>query len=260
MKKIFIAILLSLVAFSSCKKETCPEPFCTYTMTFTVGELAGRADLPVDKLTMILLDEKRAQRTGPIYIDLSGAAENAVKNNGVYTFTISQPLPYGDFKMWIWGNVTDESVATFDWTGLNMKSNNTGNDYLLAVAEDVSIHQRHLSATKELHRLTARVNMAAVGAPDEVIDGVTLFVNQINTRVDNNLEYTTHNSASIDFDATKSDIPPSHIYIFPTLADQQTQFTLGYNLAGGGGRGSIEKSQIIDSGQVYDIEFNTMPD
>lgn len=255
MKRLILTAILLTTLLSSCKEEYCPPPSCVLTMNFSVESLTGRETLPVDKLTMFLLDETTSQRIGPIYIDMEQAKQSTKQSGSTYSFSIKQRLPLGEYKMWIWGNVEDESIASFDWYSLVMTNDMTGGDYLLCKAKNINLNELRQSSDEVLERLTASVNFSVAAG---VGQGVALYVQPVYTKVNADMVYSADNADRIDFELGTSVVPPKQAYFFPTIENKTTQMHFTYTIDEENIRETDIKSEVLVAGETYNIEFERL--
>lgn len=256
MKRLILTTILLTTLLSSCKEEYCPPPSCVLTIDFSVETLTGRQTVPVDRLTMFLLDETTSQRIGPIYLDMEQVKHSAKLSGSTYNFSIEQRLPLGEYKMWVWGNVQDESIASFDWYSLVMENNMSGGDYLLCKAKTITLKEHRQSSDEVLERLTASVNFSVAAG---VGQGVALYVQPVYTKVNADMVYSADNLDRIDFELGASVVPPTQAYFFPSVEGEATQMHFTYYTTDENStRETDVKSGILVAGETYNIEFDRL--
>lgn len=250
MKKILFILTAVVVSLVSCKEETCDISFCDMTFHFTVAA-DDTEPFPVEKLQLFMKDNVAGSILGPITFDPALLSASAVRENDSVRFSATQRIPRGDYTLWCWANVHDESVYSFDRYSLSSKDNITGSYYLLGKAASMQIGQRLMETSFELSPVTAQVSLTILPTYDRV---VSLYVAEVALQVDAEGNCSGEKTLSIEADRFEP-MPPSTIYLIPTAegSTQPAEFTLTYQI---GSTNYVERAEAtLQAGQNIPVTF-----
>mgnify|MGYP005768067083 FL=1 len=256
MKKTLFILAATAALLSSCKEETCDVSFCDMTFRFTAaGDDTG--EFPVGKLQLFLKDNVGGRISGPVTFDPETLKASAVEEaDGSFRFSATQRIPRGDYTLWCWANVHDESVYSFDRYSISMKDNITGSGYLLGKSAGMQIGSRLMETSFDLVPVTARVPVTVHPDFDRA---VSLYIADVARRVDADGNYSEPGTMAFEADRFEN-MPPSLIYLFPTLTDgsagtpaRPSEFTLTYRI---GTTDYVERAEaLLLAGEIVPVTF-----
>ena len=256
MKKIPFLLIVLVAMLSACKEETCDVSFCDMTFHFTTPN-DGSGQFPVEKLQLFLKDNVRDQISGPINFDPSALSASAEEDTeGMIHFSATQRIPRGDYTLWCWANVYDESVYSFDRYSLSMKENITGSYYLLGKASNLQITQRLMETSFDLTPVTTQVPVSIQMTYDKII---SLYIADVANQVDASGNYSGATTMAYEADRF-NDMPPATIYLFPPVENtttenptQSSEFSLTYQI---GSTNYVEQTEVIlQTGKIVPVTF-----
>ncbi len=250
-RSLFTIIAISTLLTSCFKDEECPVIPTTVTFEFSSRTLTDADE--VTALQVFLLDEVK-NRVTAYQVDLStirtrAYAVSLLSTRAGETYPWGDPedpnpgwsspsvdwdvvtgnfavtvtgLPQGSYRMWLWGNVADESVLSIDRATLSMRNGVAGGDYLLSPVQDVTIRPRSQTISGVLERLTARVTVAVTGEYDSAIG---LYVSDVYGSVD--ADGVFGDPVDVEFESSPV---PGLVCLFPTAetAPSGSEFFFSY--------------------------------
>ena len=250
MKKALLILTTAVAFLTSCKEETCDISFCDMTFHFT-AESSDPDTFPVEKLQLFMKDNVSDDITGPVVFDPAALKASAVREGSTVRFSATQRIPRGNYTLWCWANVHDESVYSFDRYSLSSKNNITGSYYLLGKAAEMQIGQRLMECSFELYPVTAQVPLTIHPTYDRV---VSLYVAEVALQVDADGNCSGEKTLAIEADRFEP-MPPSTIYLIPTAegSTQPAEFTLTYQV---GSTNYVERAEAtLQAGQNIPVTF-----
>ena len=250
MKKILFILTVVVTFLVSCKEEPCDISFCDMTFHFS-AESSDPDVFPVEKLQLFMKDNVSGNITGPIPFDPAVLIASAVWEGSTVRFSATQRIPRGNYTLWCWANVHDESVYSFDRYSLSSKNNITGSYYLLGKAVEMQIGQRLMECSFELYSVTTQVPLTIHSTYDRV---VSLYIAEVALRVDAEGNYSGEKTLSIEADRFDP-MPPSTIFLIPKAdgSTQPAEFTLTYQV---GTTNYVERTEAtLQAGQNIPVTF-----
>lgn len=237
MRIFWVLSLIVFVTMTSCATEDCPPPQSTTTLNFTVSTAPNMLQQrPLEKtiksLELFLMNEKKNNTIGPFKLNIAQAYRSATLidetpgntgDDSMYRFSVTEKLPYGEYKMWVWVNVSDPEIYSFDKFTISQKDDTPTGYYMLAKASNISITSITTTIdVSEILRLCAPVSLA-VNDNGKPVSNVSLLLSSVCKTVSADMEYGT--TGTLEYSQPKEGILPTTVYLFQSESPCEITYT-----------------------------------
>lgn len=244
--KLLSIILLSIFFSCSTDDKTTHIVELQVQTTIPIGELEEK----ISKLELFITDNtnknKRAEITN---FDTETLIANAKDVGGFAMLNIPHQIVVGEYTLWMWANVNNPDVYSFDHRSIEQKNNIIGENYMLVKNESVSIFD-NIVIPVTLEDVTVKINLKrGTTTPSDVS---IIIEPPYTTSVSNTMEYTkTISDNNLDFSG--SNIPNTTLYLFP--CSEGTYLTYTYKTPEGNSTKNITIS-ALELGTEHDIDLD----